>query len=90
MTTNEWILLGLALVSLAAFNSLIVLRIIHDEHGSRLLFLDLLLAIASAEVVADTLHLTYLALLTQGMLAAGGMALLATYRRGLTEAHPPR
>lgn len=77
---------GLTIVfALVAFTCyvLLVYRRVHDDHsGSRFLFIDLILAIAALEIIADEVGWHELAWLTQGAVMAGGVALLATYHKG--------
>lgn len=81
MTIDETITIILGLLALACYLALIYRRVHDDREGSRYLFVDVVLAVSALEVVADTIGFHALALLCQGMVMAGGVALLATYRK---------
>lgn len=90
--------LGAILLALIGFDCFVALGIVRYRHrngyyNSRLLLVDVLLAVAAFEIVADRLshaefgptwRAVWLALsaVCQGAIVAGGMALVISYRRG--------
>lgn len=94
---DELIVLALAFVAFDCFVALAVVRYLHREGWSpterRLVLLDVLLAVAAFEVVADRLmhfgpegsnwRYAWLTISTvcQGAIVAGGFALVMSYRR---------
>lgn len=93
---SELLAAGLALIGLACFAILGVARYRHrnGDYNERLALLDVLLAVAALEIVADRMthlgaevtawHVIWeaVSVMAQGAILAGGIALLLTYQRG--------
>jgi ABC-type cobalamin transport system permease subunit len=96
MTTTEALSAGIALVGLLCFVGLAIARYRHlnGYYNARLALLDVLLAVAALEIVADrmahlspegaTWHVIWeaVSVMSQGAIVIGGLALVLTYRRG--------